>query len=720
MTSTLKRTNSRRAAHGARFVQPLVLKQGSVFLLCSEDGDIAAGSDQGVYFHDMRHLSGASVRLDGAPLVSLLADAGDGHRALFQLTNPELQDTAGTSPLPKETLGIRREKLLGDTYVETFTVENYAAEAVDCTLQLSYAADFADMFVVRGMLPGKRGKLRTPAWRGSTLTFSYAGADRHQRRTVLRFSQPPDHRDAGELTFNIHLVPKRAWVLTVTCELSDRASGQLEARPQGSEGANETDRQRARSGALGGGAHVESSNPLFNAILARSFMDLHMLRMRQQDQVFFAAGVPWYVALFGRDSLITALEVLAFEPEIAANTLRVLASHQATRIDDERDAQPGKILHELRVDEMANLNEVPQTPYYGSVDSTPLFLVLLGRHAGWTGSLDLFHELRENVRAALEWIDRFGDADGDGFVDYQTRSSKGGRNQGWKDSGNGIVMQNGRLAEPPIAMPEVQGNVYLAWRCMAELYERDGDAVTAQHLRERARDLYTRFNREFWLPREGYFAFCRQKDGRFSTSIASNPAHALWTGIVDPRRAADVAERVMRPDMFSGWGIRTLSSEDRSYNPVDYQVGSIWPHDNAMIAAGLQRYGFAEQAAQVFTAIVDAAAQFEHYRLPEVFAGYERRLASKPVKYPVACNPQAWAAGAMPYMLAAMLGIDPDAFNGHLQIARPCLPVWLEWMVVEDLRVGQARVNLRYEHSGHNTVVAVTRKWGNLEVDVRY
>jgi glycogen debranching enzyme len=443
-----------------------------------------------------------------------------------------------------------------------------------------------------------------------------------------------------------------------------------------------------------------------------------MLSMRQKDQVFFAAGVPWYVALFGRDSLVTSIQMAAFEPDVAANTLRVLAVHQGTTVDDWRDEQPGKILHELRVDELANLDEIPQTPYYGSVDSTPLFLVLLGIYSSWTGSLDLFHELRENVCSALGWIDQFGDSDGDGFVDYQTRSRSGGRNQGWKDSGNGIVMENGELAEPPIALPEVQGDVYLAWSSMADLFERDGDRTTAQGLRQRAQQLFTAFNREFWLSHERYFAFCRQADGRYSRSIASNAAHALWTGIVDPKHARAVVSRVLKPDMFSGWGVRTLSATDPSYNPVDYQVGSVWPHDNAMIVAGMQRYGFGKEANQVFTALMQAATKFDHFRLPEVFAGYDRAFASKPVKYPVACNPQAWAAGSIPYMLASVLGLRPDAFNRRLHIQHPHLPDWLQWVTLRHLRIGDAEVDLRYERSGQGTLVAVTRKRGDLLVSV--
>jgi glycogen debranching enzyme len=451
-----------------RSVQPVVAKQGNLFLLSTDDGDLLANSDQGLYFHDMRYLSAQTLRLDNAPLVSLVADASDCHRALFELTNPDLLDSDGNIRVRKEALGIRREKALGDNYIETITVQNYLPEAAEFTLQLRYEADFADMFVVRGMHQGKRGRLHQPSWHGLTLSFRYDGADARQRRSTLHFSHAPDEQGQGELTYRLSLKPQQRWQLQVTCELRDGQDGELESHPNESEGARAADRERARAGALGSGAQVETSNPLFNEIVTRSFLDLHMLSMRLKDQVFFAAGVPWYVALFGRDSLVTSIEMAAFEPEVAANTLRVLARYQGTRVDDWRDEQPGKILHELRVDELANLDEIPQTPYYGSVDSTPKFLILLGIYSAWTGSLDLFDELRDNVFFALAWIDQFGDSNGDGFIEYQTRSKSGARNQGWKDSGNGIVMEDGRLAEPPIALPEVQGDVFLAWCSMAE------------------------------------------------------------------------------------------------------------------------------------------------------------------------------------------------------------------------------------------------------------
>ncbi|MDQ6672658.1 MAG: amylo-alpha-1,6-glucosidase, partial [Chloroflexota bacterium] len=699
----------------ARLTEPLVAKQGSLFLLSTDAGDVQADTDQGLYFHDMRYISAETLRLNDSSPVSLLADASEGNHALFELTNADLGDDSGELRVHKESLGIRREKCLGDDYAQVITIQNYTSELAEFCLRLHYEADFADMFVVRGMHPGKRGKLHAPRWRGATLTFRYDGADKHQRTTKLHFSHPPAEHHTGDLEYRLSLKAQQVWQLKVSCQLHDgQGSSQLESSPHAAEGTGATDIQRAQAGALGPGAQVETSNALFNEIVTRSFLDLHMLRMRQEDQIFFAAGVPWYVALFGRDSLVTSIETAAFEPEIGANTLRVLARHQGTQVDDWRDEQPGKILHEFRVDELANLGEIPQTPYYGSVDSTPLFLVLLGIYSAWTGSLDLFHELHGNVCSALAWIDQFGDSDGDGFIDYQTHSKLGARNQGWKDSGNGIVMEDGQLGEPPIALPEVQGYAYLAWSSMAELFERDGDSATAERLRNKAQRLYSAFNREFWLADERYYAFCRQADGRFSKSIASNAAHTLWTGIVDPKHARAVVRRVLQSDMFSGWGVRTLSALHPAYNPVDYQVGSVWPHDNAIIVAGMQRHGFDKEANQVFTAMMQAASKFEHFRLPEVFAGYERGVASKPVKYPVACNPQAWAAGSIPYMLASMLGLQPDAFNRILHVQHPHLPDWLRWVTLSHLRVGDAEVDLRYERSDHGTLVAVTRKRGDL------
>ena len=718
---------SRVLHHGSpsvrpRFSQPVVGKQGDVFLLCTPTGEILPHSEQGIYFHDMRHLSGQTIRLSGETPVSLLATAADGAAPLFELTNPDLTGDHGELVVRKEALGIRVQKRLDVPYRETYEVVNYLGHPVQLSLALEFAADFASMFAIRGAAPGTRGDLHPPQWRDgeTTLLYQYDGADNHLRTTSLHFDPKPERCDGGRVEFDVAVSPGKPWRLELTIELLDRDAQGAEHRPNGAEGIGAGQLQWVHEGVSGIGMGVQTSSARFNEVLARSFQDLHMLSMRQHDDVFFAAGVPWYVALFGRDSLVTAIQMVAFEPDIAAETLRVLASRQATRVDDWRDEQPGKILHELRVGEMANLGEIPQTPYFGSVDSTPLFLILTGIHATWSGTLELFHELKENIDRALAWIDDYGDSDGDGYVDYQTRSTHGLRNQGWKDSGNGIVMEDRALAEPPIALPEVQGDVYLAWRMMADLCRRDGDEKMAADLAAKADDLYERFNRDFWLPEEGYYAFCKQADGRFSRSIASNSAHALWTGIIDEKRAGQVVERVMQPDMFSGWGIRTLSTEDASYNPIDYQVGSVWPHDNAIIVSGMQRYGYSEQASRVFSGMVTAATSFRHSRLPETFAGFARPFSDTPVRYPVACNPQAWAAGTIPYMLRMALGLQPDAFNRALHIDHPWLPDWLDWVTVHELKVGQDSVDLRYERSHGETLVAVRHKSPGFRVSVRY
>jgi glycogen debranching enzyme len=702
----------------ARSHEPVVAKHGSLYLLCTETGDVLPGTDQGLYFHDMRYLSEQTLRLNGEAVVSLLADASAGDTAVFELTNLDIRDKSGDVRLHKEGLRIRRKRRLADDYTEELVVHNYAPTVGEFDITLRFDADFADMFVVRGMHPGKRGRVHQPSWHGLVLTFRYDGADHHTRTATLRFNHSPTARHGTELTYHLKLKSRDEWSLTLRCQVQDEGDDQLQSRPARLEHVSFAERLIAPESTLGSVAAVETSDDLFNQILSRSFRDLQMLSMRERYDTFFAAGVPWYVALFGRDSLITSIETVAIEPEVSANTLRVLAGHQGTRVDDWRDEQPGKILHELRVDELAQLGEIPQTPYYGTVDATPLFLVLLGIHSRWTGSLDLFRALRDNVRAALDWLERFGDSDGDGFIDYKSRSSSGAQNQGWKDSGNGIVMEDGRLAEPPIALPEVQGYVYRAWRFAATLFELDGDPQTALHLREQASRLYDSFNREFWLPDRSYYAFCRQADGTFSKSIASNAAHALWTGIVDPHHSRAVVERALQPDMFSGWGIRTLSSEDVSYNPLEYQLGSVWPHDNALIFAGMRRYGFVEEANRCFSAMVQAASQFEHFRLPELFAGHDRGAASRPVRYPVAASPQAWAAGSMPFMLTSALGLCPDGFNRRLRIRRPCLPSWLDWVNVRHLRVADSEVDLNYRRLDEGTVVSVTRKSGRADVRV--
>ena len=401
----------------------------------------------------------------------------------------------------------------------------------------------------------------------------------------------------------------------------------------------------------------------------------------------------------------------------AAGTLRLLARYQAAQFDDWRDAEPGKILHELRVGELARRGEIPHTPYYGTVDATPLLLILIGRHAAWTGDLALFDALRGNIELALDWISSYGDIDGDGYIEYHGRTEKGLSNQGWKDSADAIVNSDGSLAAPPIALVEVQAYVYQAKMAIAELYHRAGEEDRARELRRQAEELKARFNIDFWVE-EGYYALALQKDNRPVEVLSSNAGHALWTGIADKEKARQTAEMLMGEDMFNGWGIRTLSSRERQYNPLGYHLGTVWPHDNSIIVAGLRRYGFDDAALRIFVGMIEATVHFETHRLPELFAGFPRNDYGVPVSYPVACQPQAWAAGTMPYMVKSLLGLTPEAFENRLRISRPVLPDFINRIDLGGLRVGRTRIDLRFERISDAIAVKVLNQDGPLDVVV--
>ncbi len=689
--------------------ESLPTKASGVFALCAPNGDIdnKVNNAYGLYFHDTRFLEVARLRMNGQPLAVLLSNAED-NVFTAELTNPDLELGHG-QVLSKDRIGIRRRREIGRTVSETIELVNYSSDPVRLDLSLDLAASFESMFVVRGADQGKRGRLHAPHWSGKTLTFRYDGADERVRTTTLTFERVPSRHHGQGASFNLHLKAGEKAAITIAIEVEDQGAGRLESKPTSKP-----------SLALLHTVRVETDNALFNRVLTRSFDDLRMLLMREREETFFAAGIPWYVALFGRDSIITALETLAYDSSIAANTLSLLAKHQGQRHDPWRDEEPGKILHELRVGEMANLDEVPQTPYYGTVDATPLFVVLLAEYVRWTGDLGLWHRLQKNVDAALSWIDHFGDHDGDGFTDYRSKSGKGMVNHGWKDSGNSIRNRDGSLATPPIALVEVQGYVYRAKLDAAWLLRQDGDEKRAHRLEAEAAGLRRRFKKAYWMADEKYLAVALQRDGKRAESITSNPGQALWSGIVDHNHAEAIAKKLISQAMFSGWGVRTLAEDDASYNPIDYQVGSIWPHDNAIIAAGLKRSGFDRQAIQVFSAIFEAATRFQHYRLPEVFAGFSRDEYSVPVRYPVACSPQAWAAGAIPWLLQSALGIVPDALGKQLHIQRPSLPPWLGSVVLRGLKVGDATLDLRYERSGDDTLVALLDRTGDISLRVRY
>ncbi len=691
----------------------VVIKDEDIFFLTCPDGSIPLDGHHGfgLYYHDCRFLSGYEISLNGARPDELVANAGRGFMAVLELTNPDFHGRR-RRPIHKQEIGLKCERVVeaGDLVLhDRITVQNFSLEPVEFPVSLTFKAAFEDVFTVRGFLGGKAGTSKAARWRGDVLSFSYKGSDDLTRELNVSFSQPVRRRHSGSVSFDLRLGPKESWGVVVSMEVREVPPKQKRERPQH---VNvdlkhiRAEMRRTSTQWLGRHTEVHSDNELLNNVIGRSLRDLRMLRSNLNHEHYFAAGLPWFGTLFGRDSIITALEMLAFEPAIAEQTLRLLASYQGEVVDEWRDEEPGKILHELRVGELARSGEIPHTPYYGTVDATPLFLILIAEHAAWTGNLKLFKELRSNVDRALEWIDHYGDHDGDGYIEYRSRSEKGLVNQGWKDSGDAIMNADGRLAEPPIALVEVQGYVYRAKIAIAALLRRAGESSMARELERQAAELRERFNRDFWLPDQRIYALALERDNRAAAVVSSNPGHALWSGIADEAKARHTAERLMHEDMFSGWGIRTLAASERAYNPLGYHLGTVWPHDNSIIATGLRRYGFDEEASRVFSGILQAAMDFTSYRLPEVFAGFSRKDYGIPVRYPIACHPQAWAAGSVPYMLHTALGLVPEAFERRLRVVRPVLPDSIAMLELRRLRVGDAHCDLRFAR-GHDRKLSI-------------
>jgi glycogen debranching enzyme len=469
---------------------------------------------------------------------------------------------------------------------------------------------------------------------------------------------------------------------------------------------------------LSGATQIQTDNEFFNVVLQRSLSDLRMLWNHQEAGAGYpAAGTPWYDTLFGRDSAIAGMQTLALKPEIARDCLVSLSRWQGKKFDSWRDEEPGKILHELRQGELTQTGELPFSPYFGSVDSTPLFLWLAGEYFAWTGDLGLLSQLETNLRAGLHWLTKYGGL-ADGYLRYERRSARGLVNQGWKDSHDALSHEDGSLCEPPISLVEVQAYACAAYRSLSRVFVSLGDSRLAAKLEQDAAMLARRFNRDFWLP-SGFYALALDGGGRRAASITSNAGQVLWGGAASRAHAAKVVRRLMEPDMFSGWGIRTLSATSRRYNPLGYHVGTVWPHDNSLIAMGFKRYGFEQDLNRLATALFDAARAFTYYRLPELFGGDERSVHQAPVPYPIACRPQAWAAGSIPLITQAILGLCPDAPARTISIVRPQLPDWLQSVNVNALRVGNAEVDLRYRRRGAHTRVDVIDIRGDLRVEKR-
>ena len=705
------------------------IKHQGISMLTDSQGSIPLndGHGFGIYYNDCRFVSGYELTLGDVDEhirpVALAALSTDGFLGHFQLANPPLKHPDGRD-IPKDRIKIELTRVVDGSELavhERIALHNFGDQPVIFPLTLSFSAHFEDMFQVRGLTPEKIGHLVSQGWKDNILSYIYLGIDETFRSTHLYFWPAPDRMLADRAEYLIKLEARESLCLQLRIQLCESRERSLVGPREFERIDLDALRERMQQGMerwYAGHTSVTSEHELFDRIMHRSLHDLHTLETRFDDVAYFSAGIPWYIALFGRDTLITALETLAYDPMIAEQTLKLLASHQGRQMDSRRDEEPGKILHEYRFGELTRAHALPYFPYFGTVDATPLFLILLCEHCHWVGNFSLLTGLQPHVDAALEWLDHYSDLTQEGYASYQTRSSQGMRNQGWKDSGDAIVNADGSLAEPPIALVEVQGFVYKAKIMLADLYRRMGQHDRAEALQRSAHALRQRFNHDFWYDDLDYYALALQKGNKPCKVIASNPGQALWTGIVDPDRAEAVVKRLMHEDMFSGWGIRTLSKRERRYNPMGYHLGTVWPQDNGFILAGMRRYGFDEEALRLYKGLFEAVSHFNELRMPEVFTGYSIEEFGEPVRYSVACHPQAWSAGTMPFMLQALLGLNPMGLDSKLQIRHPLLPPQVQWLDIKHLKVGTARVDLHFERARDRIHVEPTRIEGKLSIDL--
>jgi glycogen debranching enzyme len=693
--------------------RPHVLKRDDCFAVLDAFGNAQATAAEGLFFEDTRYVSQLALTIDGIrPLLLSSGVSEDDTVLAVDLANPDLI-AGGRLRLARNTVHILSSMLLGeDALFAELELRNFAGTAAAFSLALHFDADFVDLFELRGTARHQRGRLLADEQTADGRVLAYLGRDGALRRTRFAFEPPPDIGEKRCARWTVELPPGGTRLIQIAARCS---SG--ERPPQAlSRAASLAQLAARRAERRMSAADLYSSNETFNDLLNRSRADLDMLVTETPQGPYAYAGIPWFSTAFGRDGLITALECLWLDPSLAAGTLRFLAAHQATAHDPASDAEPGKILHEMRRGEMAMLGEVPFRRYYGSVDATPLFVVLAAAYYARTGDLDLVRALWPSVRAALGWMTGPGDVDGDGFLEYDRKSPDGLANQGWKDSGDAIFHADGRLAEAPIALAEVQAYAYAAYRGAAGLATALAQAPLAAELAGAAERLRQRFEAAFWREELGTYALALDRAKRPCCVRSSNAGQVLMSGIAAPERAARVAAGLMAPQGFSGWGVRTLAEGEARYNPMSYHNGSVWPHDNALIAMGFARYGLRQPLMRLLTGLFDSALFTTLKRLPELFCGFARRPGAGPTAYPVACLPQAWSSGAVFAMLGALLGISFDPSAPRISFLDPALPPWLDTLLLSNLQLGGSGVDVLLERRGEDVALHVTRRDGAVEI----
>ncbi|KZE69320.1 amylo-alpha-1,6-glucosidase [Fictibacillus phosphorivorans] len=690
-----------------------VIKENDLFFLTDDKGNIPRENDYGLglYTKDTRFLSKFDVKINGQDPILLSSSADENYMAKILLTNPHMEEN-GELILWRESVEIERKRLIYDGVLyETLQVKNYYPKPVEFEISIHVDADFTDMFIVRGFQSGEVGSRTGEEATKTSLNYFYKGSDDVERATKIQWNREAKsvNKD-GDIAFQFQLEHGEAQSVTLSVSPEINGESGVVIHP-------ETALQNLHSSYEKWGAdttRVETDYKPLQRLVDRGIMDLRVLLTDIGHGSFPVAGLPWFGVPFGRDSLIAALQMLAFNPEIAKGTLLTMASQQGTKVDPWRDEQPGKIMHEIRYGELAATNQIPFTPYYGTIDATPLFIVLLSEYTKWTGDLTLAEQLLPNIEAALNWIDEYGDRDGDGFVEYHQESSKGIANQGWKDSGDSIVHRNGDYAETPIALSEVQGYVYQAKLGVAAIFEAQGKREEANRLRGQADKLKKRYDEKFWMEDQQFHAIALDKDKQQVGTLTTNPGHVLFAEMLEEDKAEKVMEKLVDPVFFSGYGIRTMAEGEAGYNPMSYHDGSIWPHDNSMILLGMSKLKHQDEANLVINGLIEAANHFEYDRLPELFCGYDSKIG-RAVKYPVACSPQAWAAGTPLVFIQALLGLFPDSLNKVIQLS-PQLLENMNVLKVERIKIGEGYLSVDVQRDGSKTMVTILENTTGYDV----
>ncbi len=689
----------------------ITIHHGRSVLVSDTDAGLRQPSQKGLYFLDTRLISEWRITANGQEweLMSWGNESYCSTRII--LTNPRLR--ARNGEVKRHSLRLAISRSINYGMQEDLELVSYEAGQVSLNLEIAIHSDFYDLFEVkRGDTVQRSGITTDWSQDEQTLSSRYRKGD-FFRAIIVRIHNSDTKAvfANGKIVFPLDLAPRGTWRACLLYEFVDGGSGAYAPLKRCVMDSTNDELSRELGEARHAVAKVSSSNPDFDRLGKQAAEDAVALRIRvphREQEILPAGGVPWYLTVFGRDSIIASLQYQLIDPDFSRGALDLLGSLQATQRDDFRDAEPGKILHEMRHGEMAHFNEVPHSPYYGTADATPLYLILL--HAAWkrTGDRTLLERHLLTAKNCLSWIDQYGDRDGDGFQEYQTRSPQGYENQSWKDAHDAILYPDGKVVKGPKALCELQGYVFGAWRAMAEVFDELGDGAEAARLRRKADQLRRRFNEAFWDDEAGFYALALDGDKKKVMSVASNPGHCLWSGIVPKERAERTVRRLLEPDMWSGWGIRTLSAQHVGYNPLAYQKGSVWPHDNSIIALGMKRYGFHAEASRVAQAVCAAGSYFAGNRLPELFAGIDRQEVSFPVRYLGANVPQAWASGSIFFFIQSLIGFEPDLPRQRLRLD-PHLPEWLPDLRINDLRLGDRRIDLRFWREDGVTRVEVAK-----------